>query len=107
MLHPVRKQIRVRGIVQGVGFRPFIYNLARTLRLTGYVLNSSAGVLIEVEGEPPKIEEFVRELRANPPTLAHIEDVELTTLQPAGHADFVIRESVDEPGALAPVSPDV
>jgi hydrogenase maturation protein HypF len=107
MLHPVRKQIRVRGIVQGVGFRPFIYNLARRLRLTGYVLNSSAGVLIEVEGESTQIEDFVRELRANPPTLAHIEEVELTALQPAGHADFVIRESVDEPGALAPVSPDV
>jgi hydrogenase maturation protein HypF len=106
-LHLVRKQIRVHGIVQGVGFRPFVYNLAQSLRLTGYVLNSSAGVLIDVEGDPAQIERLQRELRENPPPLAQIEDIAVETLEPAGYRQFVIRESVDEPGQLAPVSPDV
>lgn len=106
-LHPVRKQIRVHGIVQGVGFRPFVYNLARSLGLAGYVLNSSAGVLIELEGAPEQIERFVGELRESPPPLALIEGVAVETLEPAGYAGFAIRESVDEPGQLAPVSPDV
>jgi len=107
MLRPVRQQIRVRGIVQGVGFRPFVYNLAGKLGLAGYVSNSSAGVLIEVEGEPSQIERFVRELSENPPPLAQIEEIAVASLTPAGSAAFEIRESLDEPGHLAPVSPDV
>ena len=107
MLPPVRKQIRVHGIVQGVGFRPFVYNLAAKLGLTGYVLNSSAGVLIEVEGEAAQIECFVRELHKNPPPLSQIEDISIANLEPNGGGGFVIRESVDEPGQLVPVSPDV
>src|SRR5665213_467420 len=107
MLQPVRKQIRVHGIVQGVGFRPFAYNLAQKLELSGYVLNSSAGVLIEVEGDPAQVEFFVRELQANPPPLAQIEDISSAALDAVGDAAFSIRESVDQPGQLAPVSPDV
>jgi hydrogenase maturation protein HypF len=107
MLQPVRKQIRVHGIVQGVGFRPFVYNLAQKLGLSGYVLNSSAGVLIEVEGDPAQVEFFVRELQANPPPLAQIEDIHTAPLDAVGDAAFSIRESVDQPGQLAPVSPDV
>ncbi len=80
----MRQQIRVRGIVQGVGFRPFVYNLAQSLRLAGYVLNSSAGVLIEVEGDPAQIDLFVRELNENPPPLAQIEDISSAPLEPAG-----------------------
>ena len=89
MLHPVRKQIRVHGIVQGVGFRPFVYNLAAKLGLAGYVLNSSAGVLIEVEGDAAQIECFVRELHENPPPLAQIEDISIAKLEPTGYAGFV------------------
>jgi len=102
-----RKQIHIRGIVQGVGFRPFVYNLARKLRLNGYVLNSSAGVVIEVEGENAELERFVRELSADAPPLALIEDVVISGMAAAGYDGFVIRESLDEPGKLAPVSPDV
>lgn len=102
-----RRLIRVRGIVQGVGFRPFVYNLAQSLELSGYVLNSTAGVTIELEGAPAQIERFVRELCENPPPLAQIEDIAVENLEPAGYAGFVIRESVDEPGELVPVSPDV
>ncbi len=107
MLSIVRQQIRVHGIVQGVGFRPFVYNLARKLGLSGYVLNSSAGVLIEVEGDTALLDRFARELRESPPPLAQIEDIGVESLAPAGYEAFVIRESVDEPGQLAPVSPDV
>ena len=88
MLQPVRKQIRVRGVVQGVGFRPFVFNLAQRLRLSGYVLNSSAGVQIELEGDPAQIEIFLRELDENPPPLAQIEDISLESLDPAGYATF-------------------
>ena len=102
-----RNQIRVRGIVQGVGFRPFVYNLARKLQLTGYVLNSSAGVLIDVESGAAKLEQFVHALHHEAPPLSQIETVSVSSLEPAGYADFVIRESVDEPGQLVPVSPDV
>jgi hydrogenase maturation protein HypF len=106
-LNRIRKQIRVRGIVQGVGFRPFVYNLARSLSLSGYVLNSTAGVTIELEGDAASIEHFERELREKPPPLAQIEDITSENLEPIGYEGFVIRESVDEPGELVPVSPDV
>jgi hydrogenase maturation protein HypF len=102
-----RFEILVRGIVQGVGFRPFVYNLAKKLGLTGYVLNSSAGVLIDAEGESGQLRLLVTELRENPPPLAQIENLEIRDSAPAGYATFEIRESVDEPGQLAPVSPDV
>ena len=102
-----RRQIQISGIVQGVGFRPFVYKLAHQLTLHGYVLNSSAGVTIEVEGADADLECFVRRLRDESPPLAQIEDVAITTLAPAGYSNFVIRDSVDEPGKLAPVSPDV
>ncbi len=79
----VRKRIHVRGIVQGVGFRPFVYNLAKSLGLAGYVFNSSAGVTIEVEGCEESVEQFLATLRSEPPHLAEIADV---TVSDAGIA---------------------
>jgi len=102
-----RRLIHVRGIVQGVGFRPFVYNLAHRLQLSGYVLNSSAGVVVEVEGSAPELDEFVTALRRDKPPLAHIEDVAVSVLDACGYAGFVIRESLDEAGQLVPVSPDI
>ena len=103
----VRKRIRVRGIVQGVGFRPFVYNLAHQMGLAGYVLNSSAGVTIEIEGSEPAVSRFVATLRTHPPTLAQIEDVAIAELEPVGDAGFVIRHSEAEAGEFVLVSPDV
>ncbi len=103
----IRKRIRVRGIVQGVGFRPFVYNLAHELRLAGYVLNSSAGVTIEIEGSELAVAQFVATLRDSPPPLAQIEDVAIADLEPAGDTSFVIRHSEAEPGEFVLVSPDV
>jgi hydrogenase maturation protein HypF len=103
----VRRRIRVRGIVQGVGFRPFVYNLAQGLGLAGYVLNSSAGVTIEIEGHEPAAKQFVATLRTSPPPLAQIADVAITELEPVGETGFVIRQSEAEPGEFVLVSPDV
>jgi len=84
-----------------------VYNLAQFLGLKGYVLNSSAGVLIDLEGESGQLDRFVTELREHPPPLAQIEDVEVQDCAATGYSAFEIRPSVDEPGQLAPVSPDV
>ena len=102
-----RKQIHIRGIVQGVGFRPFVYKLAQRLGLSGYVLNSSAGVTIEAEGESGSLDQFVAGLAEEAPPLAHIEHVTVTALEPVGYDGFVIQESREEAGQLVPVSPDI
>lgn len=102
-----RRRIHIRGIVQGVGFRPFVYNLARDLGLSGYVLNSSAGVTVEIEGPEREIADFLRRLRDDAPPLARIESIESCILPACRYSGFVIRESVDGPGKLAPISPDI
>ncbi len=102
-----RAQLIVKGVVQGVGFRPSVYKLATGLRLTGYVTNTSEGVLIEVEGAD--IPEFVRRLRAEAPPLSDITDISIARLPLQGYTDFTIRPSTDntvgQPFTL--VSPDV
>src|SRR5579871_2880249 len=67
-----RRAIIVRGIVQGVGFRPFVYNLAERLGLNGFVRNQTGTLLIEVEGEPPELDRFLTELADRPPPLSQI-----------------------------------
>lgn len=103
----IRRSIHVRGIVQGVGFRPFVYNLARRLGLGGYVLNSSSGVTIEIEGPEPSVESFTRCLRIEPPPLAQIEEVTVASLEARGQSDFLIRKSQDEENEFVLISPDV
>ncbi len=103
----IRKQLRVRGIVQGVGFRPFVYNLARDLGLSGYVLNSSAGVTVEIEGTDECVQKFLDALQHRPPPLALIKEVNVADLEPLGDADFVIRQSHSEAGEFVLVSPDM
>ncbi|MFH1625398.1 MAG: carbamoyltransferase HypF [Pseudomonadota bacterium] len=103
-----RVTIRVKGIVQGVGFRPFVYNLARKYGLSGWVYNSSGGVEIEAEGGGQDIERFVSEIRERPPILARIERVEVQAKLPLkGDSRFEIRESLKEDGQFVPVSPDI
>src|SRR5580658_10945585 len=87
----VRRQIRIRGVVQGVGFRPFVYNLARGMGLAGYVLNSSAGVVAEVEGAPDVLDHFAERVRQEAPPLARIEEMLVAEIDPLGERDFVIR----------------
>jgi hydrogenase maturation protein HypF len=102
-----RRLIVVRGIVQGVGFRPFVYGLAARLRLGGFVQNQAGGVRIEVEGEPRCLESFLQELADRPPPLAQIEHVSWEPGTPRGEREFRIEPS--DGGAASPVfiSPDV
>ena len=102
-----RKQILIRGIVQGVGFRPFVYNLAQSLELSGYILNSSSGVTIEIEGPEANIEHFLDTLQKNPPPLAQVTDIVRVELLPQGATQFFIRESREDDAAFVLVSPDV
>lgn len=103
----IRYRITIRGTVQGVGFRPFIYNLARSGALTGSVLNAGQGVVIEVEGPPPAVYRFLDEVRMNPPQLARIEEVRWESLSPVGCTTFEIIASAGGGEIEALVPPDV
>ncbi|HEY63653.1 MAG TPA: carbamoyltransferase HypF [Caldilineae bacterium] len=103
----VRRRVHVRGVVQGVGFRPFIYNLARRYELYGWVCNTSSGVDIEVEGPPPALDKFLRALTDEAPPLARIDAVESQDLPPNGYRSFEIRHSQAQSGKFQPISPDV
>lgn len=85
--------IRVRGIVQGVGFRPFVYRLAQDNTLAGWVLNGEQGVEIFLEGPEQRLAAFVRDLRLKPPPAASIAEIEVEPAQPQGLDKFTIRES--------------
>src|SRR3954471_1032911 len=83
----LRNRVRVEGTVQGVGFRPYVYRLARELELAGYVLNDERGVLVEIEGSPGAVERFCSRLPAEAPPLARVESVacvELPAPAPGG-----------------------
>jgi len=99
--------ISVRGIVQGVGFRPFVYGLAVGHNLNGLVYNTSEDVRIEVEGEAEAVEQFERELETKAPPLAHIENVTIEHHPPHGYKSFEIRHSQAQEGKYQLISPDV
>ncbi len=103
----MRKAISVRGVVQGVGFRPFVYRLAHEHSLTGWVLNHSGGVEIEVEGPAAALATFVRDLEEKTPPLARIEGIEVADVPPAGYTTFEIRHSVAQEGRYQLISPDI
>ncbi|WFU06980.1 carbamoyltransferase HypF (plasmid) [Rhizobium sp. CB3171] len=92
-----RLRVRVRGAVQGVGFRPFVYRLARMMQLTGFVLNDSAGVLIEVEGAA--VDCFAERVRNEAPPLARVDCVDKLELERVGDEVFEILQSVGGRGA--------
>jgi len=101
-----RKHIQVRGIVQGVGFRPFVYKAAKSLGLSGYVFNSSAGVTIEIEGGESELDEFLRTLKDDPPQLAEIAQITVSDIEAQGSRGFSILTSRAEAGEFALISPD-
>jgi hydrogenase maturation protein HypF len=102
----VRWHVQVRGIVQGVGFRPFVYKLAKSLGLSGYVFNSSAGVTIEIEGPGSQVEDFLSKLKEDPPQLAEIAGIAVSEIAVEGGAGFSILNSREEAGEFALISPD-
>lgn len=102
-----RRRLLVRGIVQGVGFRPFVYRLAVRWQLTGFVLNDSEGVTIEVEGRPEALAGFQQALRAEAPPLARIDALSSESIPPRQEAEFIIALSREGAERHALISPDL
>ncbi len=100
-------KVWVRGIVQGVGFRPFVFNLAENLGLTGWVKNTSSGVEIEVSGSQEQVDLFLAAIQKQAPPLSRIDELRSESCSPNGRSIFEIIESEPQPGAYLPVSPDV
>jgi len=99
--------ISVRGVVQGVGFRPFVYQLATRHNLKGWVCNTSEDVKIEVEGEAEAVEQFLLDLTEKAPPRATIEDTTVTHHPPKNYGRFEIRHSITEEGKYQLISPDI
>lgn len=100
-------EIRVRGIVQGVGFRPFVHRLARSHAVTGRVLNDTEGVIIRAAGDEKDLDEFLAGLTTSAPPLAMILSMERSDAAPSGYDAFSIEPSRDTGVRLAFYSPDV
>jgi len=103
----VRSRMRVRGVVQGVGFRPFVYHLATQLDLAGHVGNDPDGVFVEVEGDEAAVQVFATHLRTDAPPLARIDSVEADRVEPVGESGFRIVETVSGSAVATFMSPDV
>ncbi|MGA9307655.1 MAG: carbamoyltransferase HypF [Candidatus Sulfotelmatobacter sp.] len=99
--------IRVRGVVQGVGFRPFVYRLACANTLNGWVLNAEEGVEIHLEGAETGLAAFVRDLKAQPPLAASIAEIDVQPADPVGLQEFIIRTSQRRERPTVRISPDL
>lgn len=102
-----RIRIEFEGIVQGVGFRPFLHRLAEELRLAGWVLNSSAGVVLELEGPPARLDCYIQRVQTEAPALSRILVTRVRQLPVFGYTGFNIQPSRIEAGALTLLCPDV
>jgi hydrogenase maturation protein HypF len=102
-----RLHIVIRGAVQGVGFRPFVYRLTSEMRLHGWVSNTTQGVFIEVEGGKPVLDEFLVRIEREKPALSSIQSLEYSFLDPLGYSAFEIRESETNGETTALVLPDI
>ncbi len=102
-----RKRIIFKGRVQGVGFRPTVYNLAKKIGLTGVVLNTPAGVTVEVEGSEQAINKFINHMKSKQPPQAKITKVEIEDLPPIGYMSFRIMPSAQSGKKTVQISPDI
>jgi hydrogenase maturation protein HypF len=100
-------RIRVRGVVQGVGFRPFVYRLAHQYHLSGRVRNTSGSVDIEVEGAGKAVRNFINDLKDKAPPVARIENIKATFHPLKGYTQFQIEPSLSQEGQYQLVSPDI
>lgn len=102
-----RMRIRVRGVVQGVGFRPFVYGIATSSGLSGSVRNDSSGAVIEIEGYAHDVDGFISRLRNHSPPLAVIESIEAEAIGLAGGTGFLIADTSHSAGGRTLASPDI
>jgi hydrogenase maturation protein HypF len=102
-----RAKITIKGAVQGVGFRPFVYRLAAELGIKGWIINSSQGVFIDAEAEEENLSSFVKKLKADKPKNAFIQSFEHAYFDCNGYTRFEIRKSDDEGSKTALVLPDI
>ncbi len=102
-----RLSVAIRGAVQGVGFRPFLFRLAEELGLTGWVNNSAQGVFIEVEGRRDQLQSFLLRIPREKPPRAYIQSLESSWLDPVGFTKFEIRESDTSGAKTALILPDI
>lgn len=100
-------RIHIDGIVQGVGFRPFVHGLAERHGLNGWVINTSAGVDVEVEGDEAALAAFATAIETDAPPLARIDRVTRERIPFKGYTTFAIRHSEERAGAFMPISPDI
>lgn len=109
---PVKSEIKrfrleISGVVQGVGFRPFVYSAARMFNLCGFVGNESSGVFVEIEGEEKTLNEFVEFLKTHAPPLSHISQITSQTIELQHNTDFQITESESHEADFTLISPDI
>jgi len=102
----IRYQYIIKGVVQGVGFRPFVYQLANSLNLCGFVKNKSSGVEIELEGKAKNIKTFLKKLKQNPPPLAQIAFISSKKIKPQKCTKFFILKSKQDKKETF-LSPDI
>jgi hydrogenase maturation protein HypF len=100
-------RVHITGVVQGVGFRPFVYNLATRLKLKGWVNNTSAGVDIHIEGEEADLNSFIEKLSSEKPPLASLDEISVREAALENYQTFDIQHSTSIEGAFQPISPDV
>ncbi|MEW6368720.1 MAG: carbamoyltransferase HypF [Acidobacteriota bacterium] len=103
----LRLRVSIRGAVQGVGFRPFLYRLATSMQLSGWVVNSAQGVCIEVEGDEERLRRFLLRIEAEKPPRSSIYSLESSFLDAVGYGSFEVRLSQDTGAKTATVLPDI
>jgi len=103
----INKRLHITGIVQGVGFRPTVFNLAQKHLLTGWVLNNAHGVEIELRGSDQYVLAFIQDIQQNPPPLAVIDSFTVEDAPNQAHTGFQIHHSKDDPSDFLPVSTDL
>ncbi|MFA9399243.1 MAG: carbamoyltransferase HypF [Clostridiaceae bacterium] len=99
--------IKVEGIVQGVGFRPFVYNLALKNSLTGWVNNNSQGVFIDLEGKDKNLSNFIYKLKNSPPPLSKIDHITKKEMELKNYKNFEILKSEENKNKITLISPDI
>jgi [NiFe] hydrogenase maturation protein HypF len=102
-----RLRLEVSGIVQGVGFRPFVYSAAKKFDVKGFIGNESSGVFIEIEGEENRLDAFIEHLKKNAPPLSHISEIRSEVIDLKGDFDFQIVASESRENEFTMISPDI